>query len=122
MRLGSLTLSATLSVALLSGCSFFDGQSAQTQNPYANQQSAQYGQYGQAAVNQRCQIASPRQPIPRGCRPEQVTIGVPAQRSGAPAYAANGLDMARHLAKRQQSRIIQSDRESESQNCAGLYL
>jgi len=90
MRLGSLTLSATLSVALLSGCSFFDGQSAQTQNPYANQQSAQYGQYGQAAVNQRCQIASPRQPIPRGCRPEQVTIGVPAQRSGAPAYAANG--------------------------------
>ena len=90
MRLGSLTLSATLSAALLSGCSFLDGQSAQTQNPYANQQAAKYGQFGQAAIRQRCQIATPRHPVPHGCRPEQVTIGVPAQGFGAPAYAANG--------------------------------
>ena len=86
MRLGSLTLSATLSAALLSGCSFVGGQSAQNYNPYANQ----YAQYGQAAAAQRCQIATPRHPIPRGCRPDQVTLGVPSQAYGAPAYAANG--------------------------------
>ena len=34
---------------------------------------------------QNCQIATPRQPIPRGCRPEQVTIGTAAygQQRGA---------------------------------------
>jgi len=85
MRLGSFSLSATLSAVLLSGCSFFDNQFAQTKNPYANQQA---GQYGQGFVNQHCQIATPRHPIPRGCRPEQVTLGVPAQAQafGAPAY------------------------------------
>jgi len=81
MRLGSLTLSATLSAALLSGCSFIGGQPTKYENPYAKQKSAsqghygQYAQYGRSAAGQHCQIASPRQPIPRGCRPEQVTIG-----------------------------------------------
>ena len=76
MRLGTVTLSATLSAALLSGCSFIGGQSSGYENPYANQNA---GQYGQNAYTQRCQIASPQQPIPHGCRPEQVTIGTAGQ-------------------------------------------
>ena len=76
MRLGTVTLSATLSAALLSGCSFIGGQSSGYENPYANQNA---GQYGQNAYAQRCQIASPQQPIPRGCRAEQVTIGTAGQ-------------------------------------------
>ncbi len=89
MRLGTVILSTTLSTALLSGCSFIGGQSSQNANPYAKQKTAQYGQYGQRA-SQRCQIASPRQPIPRGCRPEQVTIGTFAQGPGNAAYGAHG--------------------------------
>lgn len=94
MRLGSLTLSATLSAVLLSGCSFIGGQPSKYENPYAKQKAAnqghygQYAQYGQTA--QHCQIASPRQPIPRGCRPEQVTIGTSAQSHHQGAYGAQG--------------------------------
>ena len=87
MRLGSLILPATLSAALLSGCSFIGGQPGQTQNPFANQQAGQFGQFAGA---QHCQIPTPRHPIPRGCRPEQVTIGVPAQNFGSPSFATNG--------------------------------
>jgi len=87
MRLGSLILPASLSAALLSGCSFFDDQFGKTQNPYAAQQGVQYGQ---GFANQHCQIPTPRHPIPRGCRPEQVTIGVPAQNVGGQTFAANG--------------------------------
>jgi len=47
MRLGSLILPASLSAALLSGCSFFDDQFGKTQNPYAAQQGVQYGVGGQ---------------------------------------------------------------------------
>ena len=84
MRLGSLTLSTTLSAALLSGCSFIGGQPSNHGNPYAQQNAAHQGQYGQQQYGQHgsaqyCQIASPRQPIPRGCRPEQVTIGTSGQ-------------------------------------------
>ncbi len=90
MRLGTVTLSATLSAALLSGCSFIGGQSSKYENPYAKLSTAQYGHYGQKNIGNRCQIASPRHPIPRGCRPEQVTIGTlgPAQRGRA--YGATG--------------------------------
>jgi len=90
MRLGTLTLSATLSAALLSGCSFIGGQPGTYNNPFAQQKAAQQGhsgQYSHAAAGQNCQIATPRQPIPRGCRPEQVTIGVNPQ---AQAYGSNG--------------------------------
>jgi hypothetical protein len=84
MRLGTLTLTATLSAALLSGCSFIGGQPGTYKNPFAKQKSAQHGQYGanrhtqgqQGYGAQRCQISSPNQPIPRGCRPEQVTLSV----------------------------------------------
>ena len=90
MRLGTLTLSATLSAALLSGCSFIGGQNSQFDNPFANQKAAQYGQYAQQGASQRCQIASPRQPIPRGCRPEQVTIGTYNQSPQGGTYGAQG--------------------------------
>lgn len=89
MRLGTVTLSTTLSALLLSGCSFIGGKPKPYENPYAKHKAAQYGQ---AAYGQNCQIETPRHPIPRGCRPEQVTIGVKpqAQNYGAPSYAANG--------------------------------
>lgn len=92
MRLVTLTLSVTLSAALLSGCSFITGQSGQYKNPFAKANSAQQGQYHQASAAQHCQIATPRQPIPRGCRPEQVTIGVRSQGQafGGPNYGING--------------------------------
>ena len=79
MRLGTVTLSTTLSALLLSGCSFIGGKPTQYENPYAKQKAAHYGQYGQSASGQHCQIATPRHPIPNGCRPEQVTIGVNSQ-------------------------------------------
>lgn len=89
MRLGTVTLSTTLSALLLSGCSFIGGKPKPYENPYAKHKAAQYGQ---TAYGQNCQIATPRHPIPRGCRPEQVTIGVKpqAQNYGAPSYATNG--------------------------------
>ena len=75
MRLVSVTLSATLSAILLSGCSFIGGQSSGYKNPFVKQKAAHQGNYGPRMAGQHCQIATPRQPIPRGCRPEQVTIG-----------------------------------------------
>lgn len=96
MRLGSLTLSATFSAALLSGCSFIGGQSSKHTNTYAKQKAAghgyyaQQGQYGQPSAAQHCQIASPRHPIPRGCRPGQVTIGTPTNTYQHGGYAAKG--------------------------------
>lgn len=95
MRLGSLTLSATLSAVLLSGCSFIGGQPGPYKNPFAKQKAANqghYGQqhYGQAAAGQHCQISSPRQPIPRGCRPEQVTIGTAPNMQHGGGYGAQG--------------------------------
>lgn len=88
MRLWTLTLSTTLSAALLSGCSFLTGQPGQYKNP----QQGQYGQYNQATAAHHCQISAPTQPIPRGCRPEQVTLGVnpQAQAYGGPNYGTNG--------------------------------
>jgi len=90
MRLGILTLSASASALLLSGCSFIGGPATPYKNPFAKQKNAQHAQYGAAGVGQNCQIATPRQPIPRGCRPEQVTIGVNPQAQGYGAYGANG--------------------------------
>ena len=90
MRLGSVTLSATLSAVLLSGCSFIGGQPSKYENPYAKQKAAHQGQYGQQAAAQHCQIASPRQPIPRGCRPEQVTIGTAGYGQHQRGYGAQG--------------------------------
>ncbi|MEP3654504.1 MAG: hypothetical protein ABJO36_06365 [Litorimonas sp.] len=90
MRLGSLTLSATLSAFLLSGCSFIGGQPSGYKNPFAKQKAANQGQYSQQAYGEHCQIATPRQPIPRGCRPEQVTIGTAPQGQYQQGYGAQG--------------------------------
>ncbi len=90
MRLVSVTLSATMSAILLSGCSFIGGQPSGYKNPYAKQKTAHYGQYGQRTAAQNCQIAAPRQPIPRGCRPEQVTIGTAGYGQQRGAYGAQG--------------------------------
>lgn len=95
MRLGSLTLSTTLSAILLSGCSFIGGKPSGYENPYAKQKAGHHGQYGQQMAGQRsagshCQIATPRQPIPRGCRPEQVTIGTPGYGHQQAGYGAQG--------------------------------
>ncbi len=90
MRLGSVTLSVSLSAVLLSGCSFIGGQASGYKNPFAKQKAAHHGQYGVQQYGQHCQIASPRQPIPRGCRPEQVTIGTAGYGQPAPAYGAQG--------------------------------
>ncbi len=84
MRLGTLTLSATLSAALLSGCSFIGGQSGTYKNPFMKQKQAQNGQYGarhdaRGQQGNRCQIYTPTQPIPQGCRPEQVTLATRPQ-------------------------------------------
>ena len=76
MRLGTVTLSATLSAALLSGCSFIGGQPSSYDAPHAKHRG---GHYGQQFAGNRCQIANPRQAIPRGCRPEQVTLGTSGQ-------------------------------------------
>lgn len=98
MRLGSVTASMALSAVLLSGCSFITGQPGSYKNPFAKQKAANQGQYQQGRYGQfqygqapqgetRCQVFSPQQPIPRGCRPEQVTLAVAPQggQFGAPA-------------------------------------
>ena len=90
MRLGSVTLSASLSAVLLSGCSFIGGQPTHYKNPFAKQKAASQGYYGHQAAGQNCQIATPRQPIPRGCRPEQVTIGTAGYGHQQRGYGAQG--------------------------------
>lgn len=82
MRLGLVALSAVL----LSGCSWLGGAKPYT-NPYAKQAAATYG-----ATNP-CQIMSPQQPIPKGCRPEQVTLGLRGQGAHQGGYA-QGPNMA----------------------------
>ena len=90
MRLASFYFSAAASAVVLSGCSWLNG-------PGHKQDARPHGQaYATSAqlAAQRCQIFSPQQPIPRGCRPEQVTLatgpagGFPQQpQFGQPQYA-----------------------------------
>ena len=99
MRLVSFYLSAAASAVVLSGCSWLGGPKGYS-SPYAAQKNAHHQGYGAqhshaAAAAKHCQIAAPQQPIPRGCRPEQVTIatgpaagGFPQQpQFGQPQYA-----------------------------------
>jgi len=76
-----LILCAVSAVAL-SGCSWLGTGPSQKNDFYST--SSHYGGYKQGANQHPCQIATPRQAIPRGCRPEQVTIGTSQH------YAANG--------------------------------
>ena len=90
-------VACALSTVLLSGCSWLGigGHSSQS-NGYNSQSAGRYnGAYGQsnAGAGLRgtvgpCQITSPTQRVPQGCRPEQVTLAVGgAQNAG---YAAQG--------------------------------
>lgn len=82
MRLASVSASVALSAVLLSGCSFITGKPGSYQNPFAKQKAASHGQYAygaQAKAAQRCQIYSPQQRPPQGCRPDQVTLAVGPQ-------------------------------------------
>jgi len=92
MRLYSVAASAALSAVLLSGCSFITGKPGKYENPYAKQKAAHHGQYGSQNVANRCQVFSPRQPVPQGCRPEQVTLATaPQGQYGAGQYrSTNG--------------------------------
>jgi hypothetical protein len=121
MRLGISTLSVTLSAALLSGCSFISGQPGQYKNPFAKQKAAQHGQYGaysQASAAQHCQIATPRHPIPRGCRPEQVTIGVNPQGYGGLSYGANGFPQQPQFGQPQYTSGAYGSAVGQTQNVA----
>ena len=85
MRFVTVATTTALSAVLLSGCSFISGNSGQFKNPFAKKANAQSSYYGAQNVAQRCQIFSPRQPIPRGCRPEQVTLATAPQGQFGPA-------------------------------------
>ena len=85
MRFVTVATTTALSAVLLSGCSFISGNSGQFKNPFAKKANAQSGYYGAQNVAPRCQIFSPRQPIPRGCRPEQVTLATAPQGQFGPA-------------------------------------
>jgi len=89
MRLVTIATTAALSASLLSGCSFITGNSGK-HNPYAKQKTAHHGQYGAQSVANRCQIYTRRQPIPKGCRPEQVTLATAPQGQYRQAQAAQG--------------------------------
>jgi len=99
MRLSACAKTTVLSsaVILLSGCSWLGigggQQSYQTQsNRYESGSSTQASQKisGQRALG-RCEITSPTQRIPDGCRPEEVTLalGAPAAGHGGQAQYTN---------------------------------
>lgn len=89
-------VACAFSAVLLSGCSWlgFGGGSHGQQTNYAHNgagygaNSSQYDyQTGRKQLG-RCQITSPTQPIPQGCRPEQVTLAIGGGQ-GAQPYAQN---------------------------------
>ncbi len=90
MRKTTKLVAASCSAVLLSGCSWFGFGGAQnypvnTGMRYKNS-SAQYNMgSGQRSIA-RCQISSPTQPIPSGCRPEEVTLAL----GGAQTYNQQG--------------------------------
>ena len=72
----------TLSVVLLSGCSWLGGagigggQGYHAQSSHYNYNAgAQHGQHQYRAKQDPCQVFSPQAPIPQGCHPSQVTLG-----------------------------------------------
>ncbi len=81
MRMTTRLIAGISSAVLLSGCSWFGYGGGPTNQAYQANNSARYKnsskQYnmgsGQRALG-RCQITSPTQPIPPGCRPEEVTL------------------------------------------------
>ena len=109
MRIAALAFSAVL----LSGCSWLglSGQNQQSQGQYGQYAgqgryaapAAQHGAYagmrgqahGPAMKHGPCQITAVTQPVPQGCRPEQVTIALPRSPYGSqapykPSYQGQG--------------------------------
>lgn len=119
MRLISLTVSTGLSAVLLSGCSFIGGPSSPFKNPFAKQKAANHAQYG--APNrqmgaQRCQIQAPTQPIPQGCRPDQVTLGVGQQAQYGQSQYGHG-----HQTQGQYGGFSQEPQFGQPQYASGGY-
>jgi len=84
-------VACALSTVLLSGCSWLGigGNSHGNHQAYESHNSGRYakkaGHYGHQAGQARmgpCQISSPMQPVPQGCRPEQVTLALGNQQAG----------------------------------------
>jgi len=93
MGMTTRLIAGTCSAILLSGCSWlgFGGGSAnqayQANNSVRYKNSAkQYNMGSGQKVLGRCQITSPTQPVPPGCRPEEVTLAF----GGAQNYAQQG--------------------------------
>jgi len=99
MRLAFVYLSTASAAMALSGCSWL-GNATGYKNPFAKQKAANHQGYnpymGAQHAAARCQIFSPQQPIPQGCRPEQVTLatapqgGFPQQPQFGQAQYASG--------------------------------
>ena len=95
-------VACALSTVLLSGCSWLGigGGSHTKHQSYESSDSGRYtqksSQHGQQAGQTRmgpCQISSPMQAVPKGCRPEQVTLALGNQQSaqyGQAQYASGG--------------------------------
>ena len=101
-----LLLATVSSAVLLTGCSWFGGQTSQ-QNRHSQQAYGAYGapqgQFNQGQYSQGqnglgpCQVYNARQAVPRGCDPAQVTIatggsqygGFPQQPNFSAGYGAN---------------------------------
>lgn len=95
-------VACALSTVLLSGCSWLGigGGSHGKHQAYESRDGGRYAQnashHAQKAGPSRmgpCQITSPMQPVPQGCRPEQVTLALGNQQSaqyGQTQYASGG--------------------------------
>ena len=88
-------VACALSTVLLSGCSWLGigGDSHGKHQAYESSNSGHYAaKSGQARLGP-CQISSPMQAVPQGCRPEQVTLALGGQQSaqyGQTQYATAG--------------------------------
>ncbi|RZV40636.1 MAG: hypothetical protein EX271_09885 [Acidimicrobiales bacterium] len=92
-------VACALSTVLLSGCSWLGiGSGSQgTHQAYEGHNSGQYAKksahYGQQQKLGPCQITSPMQAVPQGCRPEQVTLALGNQQAshyGQSGYTDGG--------------------------------
>ena len=86
MRLVGLTALLGTSALVLSGCSFLSGPGGGQSGSHLHgaKQGAPYGApYGQPrGFADPCQVPHAQAPIPQGCHPSQVTLGVPGAQFG----------------------------------------
>jgi len=75
-------VACALSAVLLSGCSWMGmgggshGQHQAYEGGRYGKQAAQYAHNTRSSQAGPCQIMTPMQPVPQGCRPEQVTLAI----------------------------------------------